>query len=193
MSSGVLLIVGLGNPGIEYKNTRHNAGAWFIERLASQHETLLRPSVKFHALHKTVRMNGNDVHLAIPTTFMNLSGQAVSALSSYYKIPPEQILIIHDEIDLPSGEVRLKFDGGHGGHNGLRDIIRHLNSKRFYRLRIGVGHPENSDLVHDYVLNAPNKKDVELIQDAFTKAEAILPRIVAGDFQKAMQELHTIK
>lgn len=187
----ISLIVGLGNPGAEYEQTRHNAGVWFVDALAAQTNTSLRPAGKFHGLHGTAKLAGHDFHLLIPTTFMNLSGQAVQALASYYKIAPENILVAHDEIDLPAGEIRLKFDGGHGGHNGLRDIIRHLNSNKFYRLRIGVGHPGNSNLVHDYVLNAPKKSERELIDNALQTAEKIVPLMLKGDMQKAMQELHT--
>lgn len=191
MSSGIQLIVGLGNPGAEYENTRHNAGAWFVSDLAQASRTTLRPVTKFHGLHGTAQLHGHDFHLMIPTTFMNLSGQAVSALANYYKIPPEAILIAHDEIDLAVADIRLKFDGGHGGHNGLRDIIRHLNSNKFYRLRIGVGHPGESKEVVNYVLKPPKKSEREEIDTALHSAQHILPNLLAGHFQKAMQQLHT--
>lgn len=191
MSSGILLMVGLGNPGPEYRDTRHNAGAWFIETLSSRFHVPLRLEKKFHAEHAVARAQGSDLQLAVPTTYMNLSGQAVKALASFYKIPPEQILIIHDEIDLPPGEVRLKFDGGHGGHNGLRDIISHLGTNKFYRLRVGIGHPGHSNLVHDYVLHPPKKPELALIEDSIANAESIVPLLLEGQFQKAMQELHT--
>lgn len=191
MSSGTLLIVGLGNPGAEYEHTRHNAGAWFVEALAQQAHANLRPTVKFHGLHSTAKLHGYDFHLLVPTTFMNLSGQAVQAVANFYKISPEHILVAHDEIDLPIGDVRLKFDGGHGGHNGLRDIIRHLNTNKFYRLRIGVGHPGNSKLVHDYVLHPPKKSERELIDNAIQDAERVMPLMLEGKFQQAMMDLHT--
>ncbi len=191
MSSGIQLIVGLGNPGADYENTRHNAGAWFVSDLAKTSHTTLRPATQFHGLHGVTKLHGRDIHLLIPTTFMNLSGQSVSALARYYKIPPEAILIAHDEIDLPTAEIRLKFDGGHGGHNGLRDIISHLNSNKFYRLRIGVGHPGNSKEVIDYVLKPPKKSEREAIDHAFHEVEPILPNLVDGHFQKAMHQLHT--
>lgn len=191
MSSPILLIVGLGNPGAEYEHTRHNAGAWFVEALAQDANTTLRNTTKFHGLHSTATLHGKECHLLIPTTYMNLSGQAVKAVASYYKIAPENILVAHDEIDLAVGEIRLKFDGGHGGHNGLRDIIRHLNTNKFNRLRIGVGHPGNSNLVHDYVLNPPKKAEFGLIEDALHKAERVTPLLLDGEIQKAMQELHT--
>lgn len=191
MSSGIQLIVGLGNPGADYENTRHNAGAWFVSELAQNHRATLRPATKFHGLHSTAHILGHDVHLLIPMTFMNLSGQAVGALANFYKIPPEAILIAHDEIDLPVGDIRLKLDGGHGGHNGLRDIIRHLNSNKFYRLRIGVGHPGVSHEVTNYVLKPPKKSEREEIDAALQKAQHCLPDILDGRFSKAMQELHT--
>ncbi len=191
MSSGILLIVGLGNPGAEYEQTRHNAGAWFVEGLAQDVNATMRPAIKFHGLHSTAKLHGHDCHLLIPTTFMNLSGQSVQALASYYKIKPENILVAHDEIDLPVGDIKLKFDGGHGGHNGLRDMIRHLNTNKFYRLRIGVGHPGNSKLVENYVLNPPKKSERDMIDNAMHDAESVIPLMLQGDFQKAMQALHT--
>lgn len=191
MSSGIQLIVGLGNPGQEYEQTRHNAGAWFVFNLAHSTHTTLRHENKYHGMHAQIKVHGQDCHLLIPTTFMNLSGQSVKALASYYKISPDAILIAHDEIDLPAGQVRLKFDGGHGGHNGLRDIIRHLNTNQFHRLRIGVGRPTNSKEVVDYVLEAPGKSDRKLIDIALQDADRVLPLIIDGQFQKAMNELHT--
>lgn len=191
MASSIQLIVGLGNPGQEYEQTRHNAGAWFVLDLAHAAHTTLRHENKYHGMHAQVKLHGQDCHLLIPTTYMNLSGKSVKALANFYKIPPEAILIAHDEIDLPSGDIRLKFDGGHGGHNGLRDIISQLNTKQFYRLRIGVGHPGNSKDVVDYVLKQPKKSERELIDTALQDAHRILPLIVEGQFQKAMHELHT--
>jgi PTH1 family peptidyl-tRNA hydrolase len=191
LSSGIQLIVGLGNPGADYENTRHNAGAWFVLDLAHTTHTQLRHETKFHGLHGSAHLHGHDVHLLIPTTYMNLSGQSVGALANYYKIPPETILVAHDEIDLAVGDIRLKFDGGHGGHNGLRDIIRHLNSNQFHRLRVGVGHPGNSKEVVDYVLNPPKKSEREQIEVALQEAERVLPRLLNGQYQQATQELHT--
>ena len=190
-TQGIQLIVGLGNPGKEYEKTRHNAGAWFVEELADTTNATLRFENKNQGLHAQTKLHGHDLHLLIPTTFMNLSGQSVKALASYYKILPENILVAHDEIDLPAGDIRLKFDGGHGGHNGLRDIIRHLGTNQFYRLRIGVGRPTTSKEVHDYVLNAPNKSDRELINTAMQNANRILSHALEGQLQKAMHELHT--
>lgn len=193
MSSTIQLIVGLANPGKEYTDTRHNAGSWFVEGLADSCNTILRYETKYHGLHSLVQLHERVCHLLIPTTFMNLSGQAVRACIAYLKIPPESVLVAHDEIDLPVGTVRLKFDGGDGGNNGLRDIIRHLNTKQFYRLRIGVGHPGNSKDVADYVLSSPSKSDRIKINHALTEAHEILPFIVNGEMQKAMHKLHTGK
>jgi PTH1 family peptidyl-tRNA hydrolase len=191
LSSGIQLIVGLGNPGADYEATRHNAGAWFVLDLAQNNDAALRSETRFHGLHGTARIHGHDVHLLIPTTYMNLSGQSVGALASYYKIPAEAILVAHDEIDLPVGDIRLKFDGGHGGHNGLRDIFRHLNTNKFHRLRIGVGHPGNSKEVVDYVLKPPKKSEREQIDTALHEALRVLPQLLDGQFQQATQELHT--
>jgi PTH1 family peptidyl-tRNA hydrolase len=189
--SGILLIVGLANPGAEYEDTRHNAGAWFVSALAEDANISLRQNPKFHGLHGIAKVKGHDCHLLIPSTYMNNSGQAIQALASYYKIPPRSILIAHDELDLPAGVVRLKFDGGHGGHNGLRDTINHLNSKEFYRLRVGIGHPGNSKDVVNYVLSPPKKSERTEIDHALRTAEGILPFVMGGEFQKAMQFLHT--
>lgn len=193
LSPGIKLIVGLGNPGAEYEKTRHNAGAWFVEALAQKAKTNLSSNKKFHGLYSSTTLDGQESHLLIPTTFMNLSGQAVQAVANFYKISPEQVLVAHDEIDLPVGDIRLKFDGGHGGHNGLRDIISHLGTNKFHRLRIGVGHPGNSKLVHDYVLHPPKKPEKELIENAIQDSEKILPLLLSGEFQKAMMALHTKK
>jgi PTH1 family peptidyl-tRNA hydrolase len=191
LSSGILLIVGLGNPGAEYELTRHNAGAWFVSALADDANIGMRFNPKFQGMHGVASIKGHDCHLLIPTTFMNLSGQSVQALANYYKIPPQSILVAHDELDVPSGTVRLKFDGGHGGHNGLRDIIRHLGTNQFHRLRIGVGHPGTGRDVAKYVLAAPNKADREAIDIALRHAEGILSFVMKGEYQKAMHFLHT--
>jgi PTH1 family peptidyl-tRNA hydrolase len=187
----IQLIVGLANPGKEYEHTRHNAGAWFIEELARSMHTSLRMQTKFHGLYTTATIYNQSCHLLIPTTFMNLSGQAVRACMSYHKIPAEAVLIAHDEIDLPAGTIKLKFDGGDGGHNGLKDIIRHLNTKQFYRLRIGVGRPTQSKDVVDYVLHPPSKADREKIDASIQRAQDALPLIMSGEMQKAMNKLHT--
>lgn len=191
MSSPIQLIVGLANPGKKYAETRHNAGAWFIEELAKENNISLTAEPKFHGLHSQVTLHDQTCHLLIPTTYMNLSGQSVRACMSFYKIKPEAILVVHDEIDLPPGIARLKFDGGDGGHNGLKDIISHLHTKQFNRLRMGVGHPGNSKDVVDYVLDKPSKVQRQLINEALQKAAETLPLIMAGEIAKAMQQLHT--
>lgn len=189
--SGIRLIVGLGNPGADYEHTRHNAGAWFALNIAHTEHLTLRHESKFHGLHNVLAIQGQEVHILIPTTFMNLSGRSVQALAHFYKIPPAEILIAHDEIDIPVGDVRLKFDGGHGGHNGLRDIIKHLNTNQFHRLRIGVGHPGISKEVENYVLKPPRKDEMELIDEAMQQAKKILPPLIRGQFQQAMHQLHS--
>lgn len=191
MTSFIQLIVGLANPGKEYADTRHNAGAWFIEELAQSEHAHLRPETKYHGLHSLIQLHQQACHLLIPTTFMNLSGQAVRACMNYHKISPENILVAHDDIDLPVGTIKLKFDGGDGGHNGLKDIIRHLNTKQFYRLRIGVGRPDQSKDVIDYVLKNPSKADRQRIDQAFEKVHDVLPMILSGHIQKAMHQLHS--
>ena len=189
--SSIQLIVGLANPGNEYADTRHNAGAWFVENIAREARITMRIETKFHGLHGATKSNDHAYQLLIPNTFMNLSGRSVNACARYSKIPPEAILIAHDDIDLPVGTVRLKFDGGDGGHNGLNDVIRHLNTRQFYRLRIGVGHPGNSKDVVDYVLKNPSKADRQQIDLALEKALGVLPLILNGEMSKAMQALHT--
>lgn len=183
--SAIKLIVGLANPGERYALTRHNAGEWFVSLLIPSHAWKTE-----NTLHS--RVAKKDILFAIPTTYMNLSGQAVQALCHYYKIKPEEILIAHDEIDLPVGVVRLKQEGGHGGHNGLRDIIKHLGTPLFWRLRIGVGRPQQSSQVEHYVLNAPSKEERNLIDSELTRAEQIVPLLLQGQFQQAMNFLHTI-
>ena len=191
MSSGIQLIVGLANPGAEYENTRHNAGAWFVQAIADDFNVNLRHNAKLQGLHGIAKINGQDCHLLIPTTFMNLSGQSIQAAANFYKIPAAAILVAHDEIDLPIATLRLKFDGGHGGHNGLRDTISHLSTRAFHRLRIGVGHPGNSHMVVDYVLHAPSKADRAKIDDQLHLAKSVVPLLVEGEFQRATQLLHT--
>jgi peptidyl-tRNA hydrolase, PTH1 family len=193
MPSSIRLIVGLANPGKEYADTRHNAGAWLALKAADQLHAVLRVEKKFHGIYGSAQGEAQTIHLLIPTTFMNLSGQAVLALMKYYQLSPESILIAHDDIDLPAGSIKLKFEGGDGGHNGLKDIIRHLNSKQFYRLRIGVGHPKQRDQVADYVLHPPSKIDREKIDQAIQQALDVMPLILSGQISKAMQALHTVE
>lgn len=188
MNQSIQLIVGLANPGTQYANTRHNAGAWFIDLLLNLSKTSLKLSSKFHAQYAQVTLNNHACHLLIPTTYMNRSGLAVRAVSDYFKITPSEILIAHDDIDLSIGTVRLKFGGGDGGHNGIKDIHQHLHTPNFHRLRIGVGRPTHTG--SDYVLSAPSKSERMEIDHALDRAMDNLDLILLGDMQKAMQNLH---
>jgi PTH1 family peptidyl-tRNA hydrolase len=190
--NGIRLIVGLGNPGADYEHTRHNAGAWFVSELANSSHITLRNETKFHGLHGIARLGGHEYHLLIPTTFMNRSGLSVKALSNFYKIPPDAILIAHDELDMPVGGIRLKCDGGAGGHNGLIDIINHLNTRHFYRLRIGIGRPAHSAQVVDYVLKPPRKEERISINTVLDEANKVLPLLLSGQYQKVMNQLHAL-
>jgi PTH1 family peptidyl-tRNA hydrolase len=191
MADSIQLIVGLGNPGAEYADTRHNAGAWLVETLVENSHQTLRAENKFSGRVATIRFDEQDCRVLIPTTFMNLSGQAVKAIASFYRIAAENILVIHDELDLPVGTVRIKQGGGDGGHNGLRDITAQLNTNNYWRCRIGIGHPGHRDQVHDYVLSRPSKSDQQQIMTSIENALTVLPLFVAGEQQKAMQQLHT--
>lgn len=191
MSTLIRLIVGLGNPGSEYELTRHNAGAWFVEQIAATTASTLNFNKKFHGLTCKTKINGHECHLLIPTTFMNLSGQSVLAIANFYKILPQEILVAHDDLDLPIGTVKLKQGGGHGGHNGLRDIISRLSSHDFVRLRIGIGHPGNKEYVTGHVLSKAKKSEKEKIDLAINNAIAVLPKIISGNLASAMQELHS--
>ncbi len=186
----VQLIAGLGNPGAEYAETRHNAGFWFADELAAAWQGQFRSDQKFQGEVCKLVVNGQDVWLLKPMTFMNRSGQAVAALARYYKIPIESVLVVHDELDLPPGSARLKRGGGHGGHNGLRDLIQHLG-KDFARLRIGIGHPGHKDQVHDYVLGRASRTERQQIDDAIWQASKTLPELIEHGMEKAMNSLHT--
>lgn len=190
----IRLVVGLGNPGAQYDDTRHNAGFWYVEQLARAYGASLQPEKKFFGLAARVTIGGQDVRLLNPTTFMNRSGQAVGAISTFFKIPPQSILVVHDELDLPAGIGRLKQGGGHGGHNGLRDIISALgNNKDFLRLRLGIGHPGESKEVVNYVLNKPSVADRQKIDSVIDEAIRISAEAFNGARAKAVQELHTFK
>lgn len=192
--SAIQLIVGLGNPGREYVETRHNAGALFVEELARQHNATLKSEAKFFGLTARINLNGQDVRLLIPTTFMNKSGQAIAAMAKFYKVEPENILVAHDELDIEAGTARFKQGGGHGGHNGLRDTIAKLgNNKNFHRLRIGIGHPGSADRVTGYVLNKAPAKEHKMMLDIIDDSIRALPDALDGDWPKAMNYLHTIK
>lgn len=188
----IRLLVGLGNPGPEYQHTRHNAGAALLEEFARRHQVFLTPESKFSGLTGRLDVAGQDVRLLIPTTYMNLSGQAVAPLANFFKIAPEDILVIHDEIDLPPGTARFKKGGGAGGNNGLKDIIRALgNNSTFKRLRIGVGHPGSAPQVAAYVLRRAPADEQRLIDESIDRAIEALPTAISGDWEKAMRELHT--
>lgn len=190
--SPIRMIVGLGNPGSEYDRTRHNAGQDLVELLARQSSSPLSSTPKFFGYSGLTRISEKDVRLLIPTTFMNRSGQAVASLSKFYKITPEEILVVHDELDLAPGVARLKVGGGHGGHNGLRDIISALgNNKNFARLRLGIGHPGHASAVANYVLKRAAPLDAQAIEDAIDKSLRIIPDVVDGDWDKASRTLHT--
>ncbi len=187
----VQLLVGLGNPGPKYTETRHNAGFWFIQALAQQAGVALRSERKFQGAVARWREADIDLHLLCPLTYMNHSGRSVAAFTQFHRIDPSSLLVAHDEIDLPVGEVRLKHGGGHGGHNGLRDMIAALGTREFMRLRIGVGHPGTSDQVVQYVLHAPGKLEREAIDRSIAAALAQVPELLAGQWARAQQALHT--
>lgn len=192
MNGSVKLIVGLGNPGQQYEQTRHNAGADFVVALARQGGSQLSSDSKFFGLSGQVVIDQRPLRLLIPTTFMNRSGKAVAALANFYQIAPEQILVAHDELDLAPGTARFKRGGGHGGHNGLRDIIPALgNNRDFYRLRIGIGHPGHASQVSGYVLGKAAKADGEAIEESINNALRALPLGLSGDWEKAMTQLHS--
>jgi len=194
MKDRIQLIVGLGNPGQQYEQTRHNAGAEFVEQLAARHLTPLKADSKYHGLYGKISINGQPVHLLIPTTFMNISGQSVASLAIFYKIPAESILVAHDELDLPPGVARFKQGGGHGGHNGLRDIISRMgNNKNFYRLRLGIGHPGSANQVSGFVLKKAPASERDMTLAATDEALRVLDQAISGDWLKAMNTLHTFK
>lgn len=180
------LVVGLGNPGAEYEDNRHNLGFWFIDRLAQDLKVSLAPQGKFFG--HVGRLG--DLWLLKPTTFMNRSGQAVVALARFYKIMPDEILVVHDELDLQPGVIRLKQGGGNGGHNGLKDIQAHLTTPDFWRLRLGIGHPGERNEVVNYVLKAPRREERELIDPAIDRCLLAWPKLGAGDYEAAQRVLH---
>lgn len=184
------LIVGLGNPGDRYARTRHNAGAWFVEELARRAGVAFRLERALQAELARVRMGAEELWLMKPTTFMNVSGAPIASVGHFYKVEPAQILVAHDELDLPVGAVRLKQGGGHGGHNGLRDAIAAIGGE-FWRLRLGIGHPGHKDLVHDYVLQRAGAEDEAAIRAAVSAAADELPKLLEQGAEKAMNRLHT--
>ncbi len=187
----IKLIVGLGNPGKDYQEHRHNAGFWFVESLASTKDSKFTNQSKFLGKTSSISFGSNKVFLLKPQTFMNNSGGSIKSLLSYYNISPEETLVVHDELDLPIGTVKIKLGGGHGGHNGLRDAIKALGSKDFYRLRIGIDHPGSKDDVVDYVLSAPSKAELSSIEQSMSNAINIIEMAVSGNFEDAMKALHS--
>jgi PTH1 family peptidyl-tRNA hydrolase len=190
MTVNFKLIAGLGNPGKEYAATRHNAGAWWLQKLCALYHAELQPNSKFHGMLAKITINDNNLYCLLPLTYMNLSGKAISSIAHYYDINPESILIVHDDLDLPVGTIRLKNGGGHGGHNGLKDIVSALQSKDFYRLRIGISHPGHKDAVTDYVLQQPSKADKLAIDAVIEESLKIFPKIIQGELIAAMNHLH---
>jgi PTH1 family peptidyl-tRNA hydrolase len=188
--ANIRLIVGLGNPGREYADTRHNAGFWFVDEVARRSNASLRSESRFHGLVARAELSKHDVWLLEPQTYMNVSGQSVETLANYYKIVPEEILVVHDELDLPPGTARLKRAGGAGGHNGLKDIIARLGQD-FWRLRLGIGHPGNRDDVADFVLHRPSQAEELLIRESIEKSLKLLSLVAKGDLETAMHRLHT--
>lgn len=187
------LIVGLGNPGPQYRFNRHNVGVWFVDAVCREYNGELRAESRFHGHLGRITLAGQDVRLLFPTTYMNRSGLSVASLCHYFDIEPSQMLVAYDEIDFPTGTTRLKTGGGHGGHNGVRDIIAALGgANNFHRLRIGVGHPGHKSQVAQYVLSNPSADDTILIERNLEQALAVLPQVVNGQMNQAMQQLHSV-
>lgn len=188
--TGIKLIVGLGNPGDKYTMTRHNAGFWFVDLLAQQSSSRLAADTKWFGIAGKWQPH-SDRWLLKPSTFMNASGKSVAALAHYYKIAPAEILVVHDELDIPPGQAKLKFGGGHGGHNGLRDIHAALGTADYWRLRIGIGHPGSKAEVVNFVLKAAGKEEQQALDDSLIKASTICDLLAQGQFEKAMLQLHS--
>lgn len=189
--SQIKLIVGLANPGAKYEGTRHNAGEWFVNELTRMYNTSLKEEAKYFGKVAKINTAQGEVRLLVPTTFMNLSGKAVGALANFYRIKPEEILVAHDELDLPPGVAKIKQGGGHGGHNGLKDIIASLgNNNNFYRVRIGIGHPGHRDLVAGYVLGKPAPQDQEKIDAAVDEASRCAEVLFKEGIVKATNRLN---
>lgn len=193
MADPLKLIVGLGNPGPDYADTRHNVGFWLLDALARKTGSFFRMENKFKGEACRISIKGHSLWLLKPMTYMNRSGESVSGLANFYKLARPSILVIHDEIDLSPGTIKLKRSGGHGGNNGVRDIIRHLGGDDFLRLRLGVGHPGNSKAVVNHVLKRPLESERILLDDAIADAIKVLPQIIEGELEKAMTALHSRK
>jgi len=191
--AAIQLVAGLGNPGTQYEQTRHNAGFWFVDAVARDCGAQFKAESKYRSEVARCNIAGNDCRLQKPQDFMNRSGRPVAALAAFYRIPRSGILVVHDDLDLPPGSIRLKRDGGHGGHNGLRDLIPALGGKDFLRLRIGIGHPGHRDDVVGFVLKTASREDRAAIDEAIEAAVRVLPDIISGKLDAAMKELHTAK
>ena len=189
----IKLIVGLGNPGTEYEATRHNAGFWWVDMAARDLKVSLQPDRSYHGLVARTSVKGENVWLLEPQTFMNLSGKSVGALARFFKIQPQEILVVHDELDITPGEAKLKLGGSHAGHNGLRDIHAQLATDQYWRLRIGIGHPGVKSEVANWVLKKPAPDQRTAIEDCITRTSLALPHLLAGDIVKATQMIHTAK
>lgn len=189
----IKLLVGLGNPGPEYEDTRHNAGFWWIDAVAHELKVSLVPDRNYHGLVARTLVNGQTLWLLKPQTFMNLSGKSVSALARFFKIMPQEILVAHDELDILPGEAKLKLSGSHAGHNGLRDIHAQLGTADYWRLRLGVGHPGDKAEVVSWVLKKPLLEHRKAIDDSIHRAVLALPLLLAGQMEKAMAQIHTSK
>ena len=190
--TGIKLFVGLGNPGDKYEKTRHNAGFWWVDTIAAQTNSKLANDAKMFGIVGKIHPS-QDKWLLKPTTFMNLSGKSVAALANYYKISADEILVIHDELDLPAGGIKLKFGGGHGGHNGLKDIHATLGTPNYWRLRVGIGHPGDRNEVVNFVLKSPLKDEQTAIDESINESSKLLGLLLAGEFENAMLKLHTKK
>ncbi|MCC5858704.1 MAG: aminoacyl-tRNA hydrolase [Ectothiorhodospiraceae bacterium] len=191
MTDRIQLVVGLGNPGEKYLQTRHNAGFWFADELVRRYGGSFREEARYKGALARIRVDGTELVLLKPLTFMNRSGASVGAYARFFKIPVENILVAHDELDLPPGTCRLKWGGGHGGHNGLRDIAQVMGSREFLRLRVGIGHPGAAPLVTNYVLGKPSPEDRAAILRSLDDAADVMPLVLEGQMDKAMQQLHT--
>lgn len=193
MSTPIRLIVGLGNPGPEYETTRHNAGFWLVDHVADDLRASFSMEKAFSGFVAKARLGADNVVLLKPMTYMNKSGQSVGAVARFYKFTPDQVLVLHDELDLMPGQVKLKQGGGHAGHNGLRDIQSALGSPDFWRLRIGIGHPRTLGLaqqVADFVLHAPRRDEMTGIETVIDRCRAVMPQLLSGEFSRATQQLH---
>lgn len=191
MTDGIQLIVGLGNPGAEYEATRHNAGFWWIDEICRIHGVALSSEAKFFGRAGRIKLGAREAWLLQPMTFMNASGRAVAALARFYRIVPHNILVVHDELDLPPGSVKLKRGGGNGGHNGLKDISAQLGTPDYWRLRLGIGHPGEKSAVVNFVLKPPMKDEAVLIENTIDQSSKLLPMLLEGGFEAAMLKLHT--